>query len=596
MLKGNPSDLDVNSLLSSSISDGLSTNTAVRIALIGDCSTQFIANILPIQFQNSGIRANVMECGFDSIEVEVLNPKSKLHLFDPQVVVFVNSVQSIRSRFFGGKQEAEEFAEDHVCKVKSLWEILSKKKDCRVIHFNYATPLERIFGNFDAKTGDSFTSLVRSLNMRLSELASQYGNVFIADINQLSAWHGGQKWFDERMWFHAKLLCSLDLLPMVTQTIVDIFVAATARTVKCVVLDLDNTLWGGVIGDDGVEGIKLGDEGVGESFVAFQDFILKLKARGIILAVCSKNSIENAVKPFREHPNMKIKESDIAVFVANWNNKADNIRYIAKVLNIGIDSMVFLDDNPFERNLVREHLPGVVVPELSEDPSDYVKSLFEYNLFETTSFTAEDKQRSEMYREEAQRRELQEAYTNVDDYLKSLNMKAKIFRFDQKNMTRIAQLIQRSNQFNLTTKRYGEADCVRLANEIKDSYPFCVSLEDRFGSYGLISIVVLRFEANKAIIDTLLMSCRVLCRGVEKLVMNHIMSESKSRGCKLVVGDYIPSSKNAMVKDFYRDFAFTLKETKENEATSWEFDVEKFSAFEVFIDVNDDGNVSVRAA
>ena len=302
--------------------------------------------------------------------------------------------------------------------------------------------------------------------------------------------------------------------------------ALRGRVVKCVVLDLDNTLWGGVIGDDGLEGIQLNSHGDGEAFYRFQLFLRELLKRGIILAVCSKNEMANALLPFEKHPEMVLKRDDIACFVANWNDKADNIRHIRETLNIGFDSMVFLDDNAFERDLVRTLVPGVIVPDLPEDPADYVRAISELNLFETTTFSAEDLQRSELYRLEGLRRSEQASFGSLDEFLKSLKMQMTIARFDPYHLPRIAQLIQRSNQFNLTTRRLTEADCADLMNDAS-FIPLYAKLTDRLGDHGLIAVVILeRLEGELAIRDWL-MSCRVLKRGVEQALMKEVFQQAK---------------------------------------------------------------------
>ena len=294
----------------------------------------------------------------------------------------------------------------------------------------------------------------------------------------------------------AKTPCSLEHLPLLAQSLLDTVFAASGMFAKCVVLDLDNTLWGGVIGDDGLEGIALGEFDEGEAFVAFQTFIRELKRRGIILAVVSKNEHAAAVLPFREHPHMVLKEEDISVFVANWDNKADNIRLVQKTLNIGFDSLVFLDDNPFERNIVRQFLPDVVVPDLPEDPSSYLQTLAGLNLFETASFSEADLQRADQYREEAQRELTKTHFTNINDYLGSLGMEIRLERFNAFNLPRIAQLSQRSNQFNLMTRRYGEAACEAMMSDPSIA-PLTVKLADKFGDYGLISVVILKHAGER---------------------------------------------------------------------------------------------------
>jgi FkbH-like protein len=357
-------------------------------------------------------------------------------------------------------------------------------------------------------------------------------------------------------------------------------VAAQGAIVKCVVLDLDNTLWGGVIGDDGLEGIQLGEYDEGEAFVIFQKFVLELKRRGIILAVVSKNEYENAVLPFRKHQNMVLEESDIAVFIANWGNKADNIKLIQRTLNIGFDSMVFLDDNAFERNIVREYLPEVIVPELPDDPADFIRMLADLNLFEASSFSEADARRVDHYRVEAQRELTRQSYINVNEYLASLQMTVSLHRFEKSRLGRIAQLVQRSNQFNLCTRRYSESACEQLMNE-QDALPFSISLADKFGDYGLIAVIVLKIEGQAVLIDEYLMSCRVLQRGVEYLAMNHIFAYARSKQLTKVVGRYIRSAKNDMVKDFYADFGFA-RSAEDASGSTWELAVTDYQPKETF--------------
>jgi FkbH-like protein len=314
-------------------------------------------------------------------------------------------------------------------------------------------------------------------------------------------------------------------------------------------------MWGGVIGDDGVEGIRLSAHGDGEAFWRLQHFLRELRGRGVLLAVCSKNNLENALLPFEKHPEMVLRRQDITVFVANWEDKASNIRFIRETLNIGFDSMVFLDDSPFERNLVRSVLPEVVVPELPEDPSEYVQFIASLNLFETISFSREDLQRAELYQKEAERKQAATAFGNAEEFLASLDMRITVARFDPYHLPRIAQLIQRSNQFNLTTRRRTESDCERLMHDPR-FLPLYVKLQDRLGDHGLISVVVLEDLGETVAIRDWLMSCRVLVRGVEQYTMNYVMEYAASLGAGIVEGEYIPTAKNAMVAEFFGQFGF----------------------------------------
>jgi FkbH-like protein len=431
--------------------------------------------------------------------------------------------------------------------------------------------------------GKLFIALVQHLNQLLAEEVRKRNYVFISDVAAIAATVGSRNWFDERHWVGSKAFCSPEYLPLVAQNFVEIALATMGRVVKCIVVDLDNTLWGGVIGDDGPEGIQINAHGEGESFHNFQCYLRELRRRGIILAVCSKNDYDNAIRPFRENPEMALKEEDIAVFVANWNNKADNIRVIRDTLNIGLDSMVFLDDNPFERNLVRELVPEVIVPELPEDPADFVGALAGLNLFETTSCSAEDRTRADQYRQEAQRQVTVARYTKIEDYLKSLEMKIQVARFDEFHLPRIAQLIQRSNQFNLTTRRLNQTECEAMMADCEGCIPLYARLSDRFGDHGLISVVVVTPKGGELLISDWLMSCRVLSRGVEEYLMNRIFDEAQARGCGRVLGEYIPTAKNSMVREFYARFGFHKICDGENGRAVWALEVAEYTRFESFI-------------
>jgi FkbH-like protein len=372
---------------------------------------------------------------------------------------------------------------------------------------------------------------------------------------------------------------ALDFIPSVAKAVVDVVQAIRGNAKKCLILDLDNTLWGGVIGDDGIENIQIGELGMGHAFDDLQRWARELKNRGIILAVCSKNEDETARKPFRDHPDMVLRLEDIAVFVANWNNKVDNIKYIQSVLNIGFDSMVFVDDNPFERNLVRELLPSVTVPELPEDPALVVSHLCSLNLFETASYSEEDLRRTQQYREEIVRTEFQKTFTSIDDYLAGLEMTSCVRAFGDFDVPRIAQLTQRSNQFNLRTIRYTEADIERLRKS-GDFMTFSFHLEDKFGDHGLIGLLILEKSNGKsAFIDTWIMSCRVLKRGMEEFMVNQMVEQARVAGINRVRGEYIPTAKNAMVKDFYPRMGFASS----NGNGEWELDLERFKEFKTFI-------------
>ena len=546
----------------------------VRFALLADCSTQHLATLVKAIGKRAELNIEIYEAPFAGIALEIADSRSGLYDFDPDFVAILNHTEPLKSALLSQGAIA---AEDLVAATAGHWDILADRLRARVIQSTFVVPSERSFGNYERMVPDSLGQRVVDINDGLIKAARTRHNVLVNDVDYIAAEVGRSRWRDEKLWLIAKAPCALEFLPLLARNIVDIAAAAIGKVVKCVVLDLDNTLWGGVIGDDGLDGIRLGDLADGEAFVKFQRYLLSLKARGIVLAVCSKNDHHNAILPFERHPDMVLKPSDISVFVANWDDKAKNLRFIQETLNVGFDSMVFVDDNPFERSLVRGLIPDIIVPELPDDPAHYVRCLAELNLFETTTFSGTDRERAELYRVEAERTQAKTRFDNVDDYLRSLDMTVTVERFSPFNLPRIVQLMQRSNQFNLTTRRYSETECVRFLEDQDGYYPFTLSLSDRFGSYGLISIIILGLGADEIFIDEYLMSCRVLQRGVENFAMNHIFGVAREAGARRVLGRYIPTKKNGMVRQFYEQFGFVCIEAKEDGETVWALDVTDYS-------------------
>jgi FkbH-like protein len=564
--------------------------TTLRVALLGDCATQQFVPLLAALFRRRGVAVKVFEGGFDAIELDVYNAGSALYAFNPEVIVLLNSVQSLRDKFYERTGDAADFYERTAQRIGRIWDAIRANTPALVIQSNYVAPAERFFGNYDLKMPAAFPSIVATLNHRIAEESRSRSHVLLNDVEALASWVGRQAWFDERMWSIAKQFCALDHLPAVVQNIVEIVLAARGQVVKCVVLDLDNTLWGGVVGDDGAMGIQISAHGDGEPFYRFQCYLRELKNRGILLAVCSKNEHANAVAPFEQNPEMVLKMRDIAAFVANWENKADNIGRIRETLNIGLDSMVFLDDNPFERNLVRTLLPDVIVPEMPEDPSDYVKAVSALNLFETASYSAEDALRTELYAVAAERRLAESSAQNFEEYLESLDMRIEVGRFTEPQISRIAQLLQRSNQFNLTTHRYNQAQCEAMMADTEHYIPICATLRDRFGDHGLISIVVTQPRPERGVLEITdwLMSCRVLSRGVEEYLMNRVVTDARRLGLTRIRGQYIPTPKNGMVRDFFARFGFEKIRVGEGGAIDWELDPAAYTYRQVFIQPESD--------
>jgi len=542
------------------------SGVAVRLAVTAEFSTPHLVPLLRALAARAGVALEIYEADYDSIEAEILDPGSGLYAFAPRYVAILPAAEKLKAKFYRSEDRAA-FAARMVVRFTRLWAAL-RTSGATVIQGNFVLPSERVFGHFEAKVAESLGAVAARVNAGLAEAARAENHVLLCDVDHIAAEIGRAAWADEALWSLAKLPCRLDHLPHLARAVVGQVLAAEGRMIKCLALDLDNTLWGGVIGDDGLAGIALGEFDEGEAFVAFQHFLKELKNRGIILAVVSKNDRDNALLPFREHPHMVLREEDISVFIANWENKADNIRKLRAALNIGFDAIAFIDDNPVERDLVRRFLPEVVVPEMPEDPALYVRALGAAGLFETASFAEADRERPGQYRVEALRELAKDEFANLEEYLASLDMKIAVERFTPFQVPRIVQLMQRSNQFNLTTQRLG-AGAVEALMRDENVLPLTVTLCDKFGDYGLISVVILRFAGAEIEIDSYLMSCRVLKRGVEQFVMNEIFKLASARGVKRVVGKYLRTAKNGMVAGFYENFGFRKDYEWSNGDTAW---------------------------
>ncbi len=531
------------------------------LAVLGDCATQHLATALRGYGVSAGIRLNVFDADYDQIDAQVMAPDSELYRFAPQGVLLQMCTEKLQEAFYDRPPEARaSFAEDTYARIRQIWSRIGSRIPATVLQCNFPLIDDGVFGQFGNKTEQSFLFQQRKLNYLLMQGCQEAKNTFLIDLDALQTALGRSTFADPKLYYVAKMPISLAALPAAAKLVVDVVRSLQGAVKKCLVLDLDNTLWGGVIGDDGLSGIQIGELGTGHAFSDFQKWLKELKNRGILLTVCSKNNEDTAKEPFEKHPEMVLRLEDFSMFVANWEDKARNIRTIQQSLNIGMDSMVFLDDNPFERELVRTMIPEITVPELPEDPALYLQYLRGLDLFETASYSREDAGRTEQYREKAQRAAFEAAFQSYDDYLEALQMRASAAAFDPFHYPRIAQLTQRSNQFNLRTVRYTEAEIEALAQD-DSRIGLYFMLKDKFGDHGLISVVVLEKQPEDTLfISEWLMSCRVLKRGMEEFIVDKILSVAAQQGFRRVVGEYIPTPKNAMVKDLYEQLGFARLE------------------------------------
>jgi FkbH-like protein len=558
------------SQIKKNLKNDFSNLKSVRVAVMGDSATQFLTQGIRGAGYDLGFDLQMWEADFNQIELQVSDPNSELYEFQPEIVIIFQSTHKLLGKYNKMKTSHSALASNEIDFLSGITQTLAASTSAKIIYYNYTEIDDSVFGNFAGKSDTSFLFQLRKLNYELMVFASQTPNFFICDIATIQNHLGKPAFFQSTVYINTEMVLSIDSLPYVASKTVDIIAALNGKFKKCVILDLDNTTWGGIIGDDGIENIQIGSLGIGKAFSEFQYWIKKLKNRGIIVAVCSKNTESVAKEPFEKHPDMVLRLEDISVFIANWENKADNIRQIQSILNIGFDSMVFLDDNPFERNIVRQNIPEILVPELPEDPSEYLEYLYTLNLFETISFSNEDTERTKLYQVEAQRASVQQKFTNEEDFLKSLDMVSVVESFNKFNKPRVAQLSQRSNQFNLRTVRYTDDDIEKLSVS-EDHYTFSFTLEDKYGDNGLICVIILKKENEQtAFIDTWFMSCRVLKRGMENFVLNTIAEFCIDNGFEVLKGEYLPTAKNDMVKDHYLNLNF------EKSHEHWALDLKKY--------------------
>ena len=459
-----------------------------------------------------------------------------------------------------------------MARFESLWEKIHTELGAVIIQNNFDLPRLRLLGNLEASETFGSVNFVLRLNAEFASYARNHSHLLINDILYLSAQVGQAGWFRPNYWYSFHMALSPTASVALGHNVAAIVKSVYGKSKKCLVLDLDNTLWGGVIGDDGLQNLILGkDHPVGEAYLDFQRYVKNLRRRGVILAVCSKNDEENAKEGF-SHPDSVLKLEDFSVFKANWNTKCENIREIAAELNIGLDSIVFVDDNPAERAIVEEHLSEVAVPNVGSDVSVFAEVLEQERYFEVDKIVQDDLSRSAFYSSNVERSACQSQFSNYGDFLASLQMSAEIGSFRPVYLERITQLINKTNQFNLTTRRYtgGEVEAIAEDPAFLTLYG---RLTDKFGDNGLVSVVVGQIVDEVLQIDLWLMSCRVLKREMEFAMFDALVEQCQLRGIRKIIGVYIPSKKNSMVAGHYASLGFSAMTGTSEGGEWWSYDV-----------------------
>jgi FkbH-like protein len=544
-----------------------------RLGIVSNATSKFIVPALVASAARHGIALDCCEADFAQVAQEALSPDSALSRAQPDAVLIGLDHRGLPlGQCLGDAAAAQETVEAALAHLALIRQGVARNSKAICIVQTLARPPETIFGNGDLAVAGTLRSLVDRVNRGVAESISGSGDVLF-DVAGVAETVGLANWHDPTLWNLAKLPFSNVFLPLYADHVGRIIAALRGKSRRCLIVDLDNTVWGGVIGDDGIEGIVIGHgDPTGEAHLSVQQTALNLRERGIVLAVSSKNRDEVARTPFRAHPDMLLREKHIAVFQANWNDKATNIEAIADALSLGLGSLVLLDDNPAERALVRQHLPQVAVPEIPADPALFARTLLASGYFEAVAFSAEDRRRADFYESNARRIALRDQAADLGAYLASLEMVMTVQPFDETGRNRIVQLINKSNQYNLTTRRYTERQ-VEEAQRDPDCFTLQARLSDKFGDNGMISVVICRQIRRDWHVDTWLMSCRVLGRRVEDAVRQELLLQARQRSIERIIGTYRPTERNKLVEDHYEKLGFVLVEHREDGTTIWQLPV-----------------------
>lgn len=558
-----------------------------KIAVLGGSTTNDFIKTLEVFLLSEGIEPEFYESEYNRFWQDAMFENPELAEFSPDIIYIHTNYRNIATFL----PEATDAAEDIYNKLnerysyyEKMWKRLASVYSCPIIQNNFELPSYRLFGNRDCYDIHGSVNFITRLNLLFSEYAQQNQGFYICDINYIAACFGLDKWFDDQAWYMYKYACSLDAVPYVTKNLSNIIKSIFGKNKKVLALDLDNTLWGGVVGDDGVEGIEIGEEtATSECYKAFQEYVKKQKSIGIMLTVASKNDHENAIAGLN-HPEGVLRPDDFIVIKANWETKDRNLVATANEMDLGIDSFVFADDNPTERALVERSIKGIAVP-VFDVPADYIRTIDRNGYFEVTNFSADDLKRNDMYKANVKRAELSTEFADYTEYLLSLDMKGDIKPFSPVYMQRITQLTNKSNQFNLTTKRYTQPEIESVANDGKHITLYG-KLSDAFGDNGVVSVVIGEIKENICDIDLWLMSCRVLKKNMEFAMLDTLVKECKDRSIDTVIGHYYPTAKNGMVKNLFSDFGFEKTFEGEDGTTEWKLSVTDYQNKNNVIKVN----------
>ena len=549
----------------------------IRIALLSNFTLDGLAETIKVKCGKLNVGCDTFYGGYNRYNEEILNNKSNLYSFSPDLCFLILDIRNIFGDLFYSPynlsvEKRKEFIQNKVNELVDLAKSFIEKSNSKLVVSNFVIPTYSSYGIFENKVDYGLQEMVFDLNYKLSNAWKNENSIYLYDLNGFVSRFGQNNVFDYKQYFFGDIKISLNYIPFLANDLLGFIKPVLGLNKKCIVLDLDNTLWGGIVGEDGFNGIKLSqNDPIGKAFIEFQKYLLSLHERGIILAVNSRNNLEDAMQVIKEHPDMVLREKHFACLKINWNDKVTNLQEIAQELNIGIDSILFMDDDNVNRDFMREALPEVLTIELPNDPSLYAQTLMELNEFNVLKITDEDKKRGKMYLQQRERTEFQKRSINFEEYLKQLKIKIYIKKADEFTIPRISQLTLKTNQFNLTTKRYQEEEIIRFSQD-KKKIVGCAQIEDKFGDYGITgAFIVNKDNPEEWVMDTFLLSCRVIGRGIEEGILDYIINDAKKNNVKRLIGNFIPTKKNKPSESFLANFGFK----KEN--SHWIYSLENYS-------------------
>ena len=544
----------------------------IRIALLSSFSINGLKEVIQVKSSERKISSIIYEAPYNQYSQEILNQESKLYEFSPDITFLLLDTRSILGEIFRfpyliSKLERENFLGQKINEIKNLAQKFAEKSNSKLIISKLNIPSFSPYGIFEEKTEFGFHQMIEKFNQQISKEFLNLENIFVFDFNRFVSRYGEHNVFDYSQFFFGDLKISMEYLPEFGEDLMKYVIAHLGISKKCIVLDLDNTLWGGIVGEDGFNGIKLGPEPPGNAFMEFQRVLLSLHQRGIILAINSKNNLDDAMQVIKEHPYMVLKEDNFAAMRINWKDKVSNMKELVKEINIGMESIVFIDDDPVNRELIKSSLPEILVLDIPNDPSTYAPTIENMIDFSVMKITDEDKNRGKMYAKQKMINGLEESATDLQSFLNQLELKIFIKEVDEFTLPRVSQLTLKTNQFNLTTKRYQESDINNMINN-PNYLVGCAQVEDKFGDNGITAVFIIKKENKKEwLIDTFLMSCRIMGRDIEKGIMAHIINKAKECGVEKIKANFFPTQRNKPVENFLPHFEFR------KEGDTWEYTI-----------------------